>query len=72
MSDVDNSNSVNDALASMFFKPVADMRRDIFGDADLRSQWMSEYAIDTGETEEVPVKRETVSVSKSRRREYFR
>jgi len=72
MSNADNSNTVNDALASLFFGPVADMRKSILGDADLRSQWMSEYGINTQEAELVREIRQPVSAAKSHRREYFR
>jgi hypothetical protein len=72
MSNADN-NTVNDALASLFFRPVADMRKSIFGDADLRSEWMAEYGIETEEECE-PIReiRQPVSQLKSRRREYLR
>jgi hypothetical protein len=66
------SDFANDAIYGVNCKAVAEFRRSILGEADLRAQWMDEYGIETIETETVREERELQPIRRSARREYLR
>lgn len=65
----DNANYAIE-VAGANCRPFAELRQSILGEADLRGQWMAEYAIDIEES--VKEVKELLPARKSGRREYGR
>lgn len=67
-------NVPNDNVAALVnFEPIAKLRKSMFGDADLRGEWMAEYGLNAPVKEERQVEsRELAPLRRSARREYLR